>query len=201
MEIILSNVWKRYDSSWIIKDLNCNIYPKDRLAIQGPNGSGKSTLIHLISGMLPMSKGQIKYQVNGQDIDNNEIYKYCSISAAYAELDLEMTILELYNHYKLYKPLIINDLDEFLDYCLLTKEKSKIIKTLSSGMKQRLNLALILNFDVPLLLLDEPSSFLDADKKSWFNRHLEKMTKNKAVIIASNDDEDLHSCNKQLVLA
>ena len=65
-------------------------------------------------------------------------------------------------------------------------------------MKQRLNLALALLMDVPLLLLDEPSSFFDESKRKWFDDMLSQYAKDKTIIIASNDERDLKICSDRL---
>ena len=200
MKIILTNIWKRYNAGWVIKDFSNIIDPQEIIALKGANGSGKSTLLHLISGYLPLSKGDIAYKLGGKNVSHNDIYNYCSISAAYAELDEELSIRELFSHYRLYKPFIINDFDAFIEFSMFQREKDKIIKTFSSGMKQRLNLAMVLNFDVPLLLLDEPGSFLDKEKKSWFADNFNRFTEGKTVLIASNEESDLHFCNRTIEL-
>ena len=111
-----------------------------------------------------------------------------------------MSITELYNHYKIFKPLIVNSLDEFLELTDFVKLKDRQIRYFSSGMKQRLSLGLAFIMDVPILLMDEPTSFLDEQKKSWYGEMVNLYTKNKTVIIASNDHRDIKSCTSSIVL-
>jgi Cu-processing system ATP-binding protein len=69
-----------------------------------------------------------------------------------------------------------------------------MIETYSSGMHQRLQLALSLLSKTSLILYDEPTSFLDNDAKKWFYKLLSKFKKDRTVIIASNDEGDLSEC-------
>ena len=63
-------------------------------------------------------------------------------------------------------------------------------------MKQKIQLALALMSDTPFLLLDEPTSFLDLNAKSWFSNLLLENKKNRIVVIASNDGFDLGLCDE-----
>jgi len=200
MELFLDNIWKRYTSGWVLKEVSSHIPQGQHVSIVGANGSGKSTLLQIISGYLSPSKGEVNYKNANKHIDRDNIYKYCSISAAYAELDEEMSITELYNHYKIFKPLIVNSLDEFLELTDFMKLKDRQIRYFSSGMKQRLSLGLAFIMDVPILLMDEPTSFLDEQKKSWYGEMINLYARNKTVIIASNDQRDIKSCTSSIVL-
>lgn len=200
MELILDNVWKRYATGWILRELSEHFHHGQRIAITGNNGSGKSTLLQILSGYLSPSKGKIIYNHEGKKIDRDHIYKYLSISAAYSELDEELSISEIFEHYKLFKKLRVDTLNEFLEITGFVGHKEQQVRYFSSGMKQRLSLGLAFVMDVPLLLMDEPTSFLDKEKKSWYSEMMEQYTSDKLVIIASNDDHDIAGCDYRLHL-
>lgn len=200
MQIILDQVCKRYTTGWVLKDISREINSGDRVAITGPNGSGKSTLIQIIAGYLTNTKGKVSYTNDGKVISRDDIYKHLAISAAYAELDEELTIAETFNHYKIFKPLHINDLEDFLELTDFRKQEEKQIRYFSSGMKQRLSLGLAFNMDVPLLILDEPTSFLDEGRKQWYSELMKNYTSKKTIIIASNDKHDIMACESHIRL-
>lgn len=200
MNIILDGIYKRYASTWVLKDLSLNIKPGERCAIKGDNGSGKSTLIQLISGALPPSKGTIKYHHEDLEISKNDVFKYMSIHTAYTEWDEELTALEMFEHFKKFNQGQITDNQEFIEFAELNKEKHRFIKAYSSGMKQRLSLAMVINSQRPLLILDEPGSFLDNYWKDWFSKSLASHAGDKTIIIASNDDSDVRFCDKTVQL-
>ena len=200
MNIQLHKVSKRFDSGWVIRDLDLEIRSGDKLAIKGANGSGKSTLIQILAGYLSISKGKLVFEHGTEPVNRDDIYKYLSISTAYSELDEELRPSELFTHFRSFKDYHIEDLDEFLDLIDLKEHKNKEVKYFSSGMKQRLSLGLAICMDVPLLILDEPGSFLDQERKLWLKDMLERFCSEKTVIIASNEASDLEFCDKELEL-
>lgn len=196
MHISVENISKRYTTGWVIKDFSLQIPSKTKIAITGPNGSGKSTLIQMIAGYLSCTKGGITYAYKGKNIQRDNVYQYISMSAAYAELDEEFTPIEIYKHYSHFKKFLTNDFKEFLDLADLKRERNQSISSFSSGMKQRLSIALACCMDLPLLIMDEPTSFLDQQRKSWYQDMLSNYAKEKTVIIASNDPIDYKCCDK-----
>ena len=83
---------------------------------------------------------------------------------------------------------------EFETVIHLPNQKEKTLQHFSSGMKQKIQLALAILSDTPIILLDEPTSFLDQFNKEWFSELLNNFKHNRIVIIASNDPYDLAIC-------
>lgn len=196
MEIILEDIGKRFTTGWVFRGVNAHILPGEHLAITGLNGSGKSTLLQIISGYLTATRGKVTYKNAGKEINRDNVFKHLAISAAYSELDEELSAIELFRHYQHFKKFLVTDEQAFLDLVDLKKEKNKQIVYYSSGMKQRLGLALAMVMDVPLLLLDEPTSFLDEIKKGWFHELLAEYGTGKTVVMASNEEGDIRTCGK-----
>ena len=192
MNLTVKNIYKRYIAKYIIKDFSYSFESGKTYGISGPNGSGKSTLIQILSGYLSPSKGDIEYKNRaGNTISREEIYKFLSIATPYMELDTELTPTELFNHLKNFKLFSCSSIIELMEISNLTGNKDKQIMHFSSGMNQRLELSLAMISDAELVILDEPTSFLDEESKLWWVQLLEKYTKDKTVIIASNDQFDL----------
>lgn len=200
MKIVLENVGKRYATGWVFKNISFQISNHDIFSITGLNGTGKSTLVKIISGYLSHTKGKLVHSFEDKKINRDNIYKYCALSMAYAELDEELTVTEIFEHYKKFKAFKITDLQQFLELSQFEKERNKTIAHFSSGMKQRLSLALAFVMDTPLLLFDEPTSFLDADKKKWFHRMMKKFGDERTIVIATNDPSDLAFCTNGIEL-
>ncbi len=202
MNIVAENIYKRYIAKYIIRDFSCTFQSGRSYGISGPNGSGKSTLIQMLSGYLSSSKGQIKYSLlNGDSIIRNEIFQYLALVAPYAELDLELTPREIFAHLKHFKKYAVETIEDLLKISNLKGNEDKQLKHFSSGMNQRFELVLATLSDAQLLLLDEPTSFLDSDSKIWWAKLLKDYATNKTIIIASNDQYDLDQTEKTIFLS
>jgi len=201
MKLTLQNLSKRYLYDWIIREMNHEFEANTITGINGINGSGKSTLIKLMSGFLSPSEGKILYHLDGQSIDRSDIYQYLSISAPYTDLVQEYDVEEMYLFHTKFKKMR-KDLDakDFLNVVRLSGNKGKQIQYYSSGMKQRLQLAIALFTDSKLLLLDEPTSYLDSENKEWFYNLLQSELADRTIIIASNDLEDFQYCTEVITL-
>ena len=198
--IELNNIGKRFRYEWIFKNITHSFESGKSYALLGPNGSGKSTLMKILSGHLTPSDGQITFLHNGKKIDGDNVYQLISYSAPYIDVIEEMTLTEIIAFHSKFKPLrkalIINDLIRILNF---KNAADKEIRFFSSGMKQRLKLALSICSDTPILLLDEPTTNLDAQGIAWYRDLMQQFSdKNRLVIVASNIEHDYDFCEKQL---
>jgi len=198
MHIELNKISKRYGYQWILRDLDLTISSGSILGVNGLNGSGKSTLIKIISGFLSPSDGKINYTLSGRSISVADVYKSVSWVAPYLSLTENYTIEEMYKLQSTFKTMKTNSYNEFVDIIELGGHQNKYIKDFSSGMQQRLQLGLSILSDTPLLLLDEPTSYLDAQSINWYHDLLQKHLANRTVIIASNDEGDLIECESSV---
>lgn len=199
MDIQLTNAGKRFRFDWIFKNLDFHFQSGSAYALQGPNGSGKSTLMKILSGHLSLSKGQIAFTENDRKIDVDAVYQKVSFAAPYIELIEEFTLEEALRFHSRLKPLLPEYSPERLYELLeLPRTRLKEIRYFSSGMKQRVKLALAICSDTPVLLLDEPGTNLDSNAVRWFKALLERHSAGRLVVIASNDPGDLETCRKGL---
>ena len=199
MEIILNNITKRYLYDWVFRNINQHFTTPTRYAILGSNGSGKSTLLKILSGHLSPTKGTLDYKINGQSIDKDDIYQHLSFASPYIDLIEELTLTETIDFHKQFKPFINNlSTTDFLEIIELKKAKDKAVRFFSSGMKQRLKLGLAICADTSLLLLDEPTATLDEKSVDWFHQLLEKYAANRLIIIASNEERDVITCQERI---
>ena len=199
MQITLSNIGKRYNYEWIFRNFNYEFALGNNYVILGANGSGKSTLLQLIAGNLIASEGTIAYHDHTQKtIEAEKLFKHLSFASPYLELYEEFTLTEAIAFQGKFKP-YLEDLTTpaFIELIELEKSKNKQIKYYSSGMKQRVRLALAILCNTPLLLLDEPTSNLDKKAIDWYLNLVTKYGKNRLIIVASNQIEyEYPFCNK-----
>lgn len=145
------------------------------------------------------SVGNITYSIDNQPIPEDAVYKHLVFSAPYIDLPPYFSINELLTHYRKFKNVKIKDTQEFIDYCELPQVKDKHIGFFSSGMKQKVSIALALNTQTSLLMLDEPTSYFDQEAKIWFYNKLSEI-QNTTTIIASNEKEDFKTASRILEL-
>jgi ABC-type multidrug transport system ATPase subunit len=200
MQITLNNTGKRYNHEWIFRHCNYTFTSGKSYAITGPNGSGKSTLLQVIAGATLHNEGTVEYRTtdNGQQTtDSTHHYNSISIAAPYLELIEEMTAKEMLDFHSKFKPLIQSlSIEEMLKIVGLQNAINKQLRYFSSGMKQRLKLAQAFFSNTPVLLLDEPTTNLDADGIALYQSLIRNYTKDKLVIVSSNVKEEYDFCEE-----
>ncbi len=133
-------------------------------------------------------------------IENENIFSYLSFASPYLDLFEEFTLVESINFQAQFKP-FFKDLDtnSIIELTQLEKSKNKQLKFYSSGMKQKVRLALAILSNTPLLLLDEPTSNLDKKAIDWYQNLINNYSQNRLIIVCSNQQEyEYTCCNKQL---
>lgn len=201
LKIQLQEASKRFQYEWIFKNLSLQLKSGESLAITGGNGSGKSTLLKCISGVIPITSGKIILESKNGLIPESEWYQHLSISAPYLELPEEFSLRELIQfHFNFKKPLYGISPDELIEILYLDQHSSKPVSQFSSGMKQRLKLGLAIFSDVPLVLLDEPTSNLDKKGISWYGDLIQKFQKDRILIVCSNEPREYEFCLQKLAL-
>jgi ABC-type multidrug transport system ATPase subunit len=200
MDITLKNIGKRYRYEWIFKDLNYVFKCGKGYALLGNNGSGKSTLMQILSGHLSPSKGKVSFKLSGKEVDLNTAYKNLSFTAPYIELIEDFTLQESIDFHWNFKKMSCTkkEMTERLEYPKSAMKKA--IKFFSSGMQQRLKLALTICSDTSLLLLDEPTITLDTMAVEWYAQLLKDYAfhPGRLTVIASNVEEDFQGCTERL---
>ncbi|MES2285937.1 MAG: ATP-binding cassette domain-containing protein [Bacteroidota bacterium] len=202
MQIKLNNVGKRYNYEWIFRKVNYEFTSENNYVILGGNGSGKSTLLQVITGNLMQSEGEVNYTILDSKIENENIFKHLSFAAPYLDLFEEFTLAESIEFQAKFKPFYKElDTKKIIELTQLEKAKDKQLKQYSSGMKQRVRLALAILSDTPLLLLDEPTSNLDKKAIDWYQDLINNYSQNRLIFVCSNQQEyEYPFCNKQLFI-
>jgi len=148
-----------------VDDISFSIKTGEIVGLLGPNGAGKTTTIDMLIGILKPSSGSIT--IFGKPFEQNrrDILQEMNFSAAYIHLPWKMRIWEnLYTFGRLYqvKNYKVKS-EELMEEFMLTDLRNKFIKDLSSGQQARVYLCKAFINDPKLLLLDEPTAFMDPD--------------------------------------
>ena len=196
------NLSKSFGRRLIFKDINFSWEQKGIFGISGPNGSGKSTLVKIVAGLIASSAGKIIHKNSDGEIVPEKLHNHIGFVSPY---------LVLYEEFSTWENLIIFskirgvsfDKEKVLYYLnqfLLENRKDDLVKTYSSGMKQRLKFVFALMHSPDILIFDEPTSNLDEEGKKVVYKIILEEGKNRIVIVASNEMKDLELCNEVLLL-
>lgn len=141
------------------------------------------------------------FESGGKLIYESDWYKYLAISAPYLELPEEFSLIELINfHFKFKSPLNQIQPKELIEILYLDQHIAKPVSQFSSGMKQRLKLGIALFSDVPVILLDEPTSNLDKKGIAWYTDLIQNFQKERILIVCSNEPREYEFCEQKLAL-
>ncbi len=210
MIINLDKVGKRYHFDWIFRNIDFEFRSGEPCVIVGPNGSGKSTLLQTISGLVIPNEGAIVYKIDDKIIPVEHLFRHFSIATPYLELIEDFTLAEIIEFHFKFKKFIGSGgqisrkelTEKVIDIIDLHKSRNKHIKYYSSGMKQRVKLALAILSDTPLLLLDEPTSNLDKKGMEWYRGLIDRYTLNRLVIVCSNNQAvEFDFCKQKIDIA
>ncbi len=201
LEIRLDGIGKRFIREWIIRDCSYALQSGNAYAIIGPNGSGKSSLAQIIAGYSTPTIGQISFKLTGENLAQEDVFKYLNYAAPYVELIEEFTLSELLDfHFKLKKPLSNLSKSDVVNLMRLENAASKEIRNFSSGMKQRLKIGLALTTVSELIILDEPTTNLDEAGVQWYLEIIQKFTPEKLLVVCSNQKREYEFCTEKLDL-
>ncbi|MBK7619205.1 MAG: ABC transporter ATP-binding protein [Flavobacteriales bacterium] len=200
MEIRLNNIAKHFGREVVFQNVDLTLASGSRTAILGPNGSGKSTLLQVIGGAIIPTKGTIEHRLNGEVVPQEDVYRHVAIASPYLGLYEELSLAQIIEFHRGFKPLRAGlGVQDVARIAYLEQALEKPVQHFSSGMKQRLKLALAILSDTPLLLLDEPASNLDADAIAWYRELLGKHLDGRTLLVASNRQAAEHDfCTAQV---
>ena len=199
MKIVGTDLGKKFEKRWIFRNISVDLEQGEAQAITGSNGSGKSTLLQILANSISPSFGSVEYFANDQLIEMDENSGKLSYCAPYIELIEELTLKEhLVFHSKFRSPIIaINDMIDRIGY---PNAVNQSVREFSSGMKQRLRLALSFFFEADVNFFDEPTSNLDESGVAWYLSEIKKLVGVRSILIASNQRYEYDFCKKTIQL-
>ncbi len=193
---------KNFGRRLIFKNLNFQIENSGIMGISGANGSGKSTLVKIIAGINSPSSGKIIHSYDGIEISYEKLHNYIGFVSPYLVLYEEFSAWENLDYFAKIRDVKFDKekIEYLLNQFLLFDRKGDLVKTYSSGMKQRLKFIFALMHSPKLIILDEPTSNLDSSGKDAVYQIIEEEGKTNIVIIASNEESDISLCTNVLKL-
>jgi len=196
------NLSKLFGRRLIFKDINFNWAEKGIFGISGPNGSGKSTLVKIVAGLIAPSSGKIIHKNSTGEIIPEKLHNHIGFVSPYLVLYEEFSAWENLKIFSKIRGVEFNEekINHYLIQFLLENRKNDLVKTYSSGMKQRLKFIFALMHSPEVLIFDEPTSNLDEEGKKVVYSIIKSESENSIVIIASNEERDLELCQEKILL-
>jgi len=190
----LYNLTKRFGATVAVDDLSFSAEPGEILGFLGPNGAGKTTTISMIAGLLRPDDGRIELDGAGAP-DCPEVRRKIGVApqalAVYDELTGAENLTFFGKLTGLRGAVLRDRVDWALDFVALTDRRHDRAKTYSGGMKRRLNLAVALVHDPPLLLLDEPTVGVDPQSRNaMFDKIVELKSAGHTVVYTTHYMEE-----------
>ncbi|MHA1979639.1 MAG: ABC transporter ATP-binding protein [Promethearchaeota archaeon] len=205
--IKVSNLVKRFEDLIAVNNVSFEILEGEIVGILGPNGAGKTTTIRLLTGIFKL-EDQASIEIFNEDITKN-LNKYKinfgivpEVSNAFSDFTVWQNLKFSGGIYGFPKKKIEKRAKELLEqFNLIDKMHSKT-KTLSKGLKQRLNFCLALFHEPPILILDEPTSGLDPISVKLMRNRIRMLKKEgKTILITTHDmDEAQTICDRILIM-
>ena len=193
MELIFKSFSTGYKKSKIINNISFKLKDKEWIGIIGSNGSGKSTFLKGTLKFIPILSGDIKLDdISIRNYSRNSLSKKIAYLPQQLNNNLNLSVEELValgrSPYKKFWDLNLNDKDfsiveKAIEIVEIKKFKNKFINDLSGGQIQRAYLAMSIAQNPKVLLLDEPTTFLDINFQIKFLESLKQLIKNNGISI------------------
>ena len=206
MEAIVSlkNVSVKYDETTALESVLLDIYPTDFLGIIGPNGGGKTTLVKAILGTLPYS-GEVSYSPSlfeqghrligylPQQAEFDRSFPISVIEVVMSGLQAEKAALKRYTAADRKRAM------ELLEMAGIEAIADRQISEISGGQMQRALLCRAVILEPKLLILDEPTNFVDNKFENELYTLLHRLNERMAIVMVSHDLGTITSVVKSIV--
>ena len=185
--IEVQNIVKVYGSLMAVKDVSFSVKEGEIFGLLGPNGAGKSTLIRMMTTLIPVTGGRAL--VAGHDVtkDSDAVRRVIGVIPQALTSDPDLTVEENLSIYaKLYgvpRAERIHNINEVLEAVDLLKWRDAPVKTLSGGMRRRVEIARCLVHNPHIFFLDEPTTGLDPVSRIAVWEMLDKVRKARKLTI------------------
>lgn len=193
-----ASVTKSFNRRRIFEEVSFDIRPGEVFGITGNNGSGKSTLLKIIAGVLAPNRGGVEFSLGGKRLPDEIRYASIGFLAPYLQLFEEFSAAENIRFFASIRGMKMtrSGAGELLAGVGLPADRRDPIRGFSSGMKQRMKLIFATMHAPRFLLLDEPTTNLDAAGVATVYAAVEAQRARGCVLIATNDESDIARCGR-----
>ena len=185
--ITVEGLEKSYGKLTVLDGINFKVKRGNILALLGPNGAGKTTTVRILSTLLDLNGG--KATIEGYDVvsEADEVRSRIGLTGQYAAVDEYLTgeenLFMMGRLYRLSKVDATQRTEQLLKLVDLVEAGKRPVRTYSGGMKRRLDLAMSLIANPPVIFLDEPTTGLDPRSRLAIWDMIKQLAKNGTTIL------------------
>jgi ABC-2 type transport system ATP-binding protein len=202
----IDGVTKRYGRTLALDNVSFQVRPNELFALLGPNGAGKTTLLHILCTILRPDSGTAR--IGGVDLIKHPLDGRRHLGVVFQEpsLDDRLTLYENLNFHGLVYGVPAaarrKRIADMLALVELTDWRDRLVRTLSSGMKRRLEIAAHSCTMPASSFLDEPTVGLDAQSRErlWQYLHRLRSERELTLIITTHYIEEVEDCDRVCVI-
>lgn len=203
--ITIENLTKYYGKNRAVNNISFNINDNEILGFLGPNGAGKSTTMNMIAGYLPMTSGSVS--IYGSDISKEptkakrNIGYLPEIPPVYPDMKVGEYLSFCAGLKRVPRTQRKSEIDRVMNLLKITDMKSRLIKNLSKGYKQRVGFAQALLGNPKFLILDEPTVGLDPNQVAEVRQIIRDLKKEHSVIFSSHILSEVSAvCDRVIII-
>lgn len=202
--ISIKNIEKKFGSVKRLDRVSLDVRDGEIFGFLGGNGAGKSTLISILATVLKPSAGSVT--INGLDLKDEKKKIRQMIGYVPQEIALweDFTVRENFYYWSKFANIKPTEkrLQSLCETVSLGDKWNEKVCNLSGGMKRKLNIAVSLIHDPPILLMDEPTVGIDLQSKMDINQYIKSMAEQGKTILYITHDihEIIHLCDRIGVL-
>jgi ABC-2 type transport system ATP-binding protein len=204
--IEVNNLTKKYGTHTAVDHLSFSVEEGQIYGFLGPNGAGKSTTMNIMTGYLAATEGTVL--INGIDIQKNgekakkNIGYLPEIPPLYADMTVEEFLKFAADLKKVPQNLRRQQIADVMEMTFIVDQKSRLIKNLSKGYRQRVGLAQAILGDPAVIILDEPMVGLDPRQIIEIRDLIHRLKEKHTVILSSHILSEVSAiCDHVLIMS
>lgn len=202
--IEVKNLSKHYGDKHAVNNISFKVEKGEILGFLGPNGAGKSTTMNMLTGYISSTSGQIL--IDGVDIledpkkAKTKIGYLPEIPPLYIDMTVDAYLNFMFDLKKCRLPRKAH-LNDVCNLCKISDVRTRLIKNLSKGYRQRVGLAQALINNPPVLILDEPTVGLDPNQIIEIRTLIKRLGKKHTVILSSHILPEIQAvCDRIIII-
>lgn len=184
----LQNVSVGYNQKVVLKDVNLDVYEHDFIGIIGPNGGGKTTLVKAILGLVPLISGTIEYNLKSKNI--GYLPQHFNFDKQFPIRVIDVVLSGLFDSSSIiikFSKQQKKQAKEILEKMGILDLSNSLISEISGGQMQRVLLSRAMISNPEILILDEPTSYIDSNFERELHETLKHLNETMTILMVSHD--------------